>query len=125
MRRTSSIVYGFDCVECVERTMYSESTPSKCELEYSTTPSSLPSTGPLPATAMIECAWTPGAIGVAAIVWRTGLLGVMPNRLPEPRLLGLTLKSPALRASSAPVRTMRNGRVRNRPRNSVTGYSVR
>jgi hypothetical protein len=30
--------------------MYSESTPSRCELEYLTTPSSLPSTGPLPAS---------------------------------------------------------------------------
>ena len=80
--------------------MYSESTPSRCELEYSTTPSLLPSTGPLPATAMIECAWTPGAIGVAAIVWRTELFGVMPNRLPDPRFRGFTLKSPALRARS-------------------------
>ena len=68
MRRTSSIVYGFDCVECPERTMYSESTPSRCELLYSTTPSSLSAMGPLPATAMIECAWTPVAIGSAAIV---------------------------------------------------------
>jgi hypothetical protein len=67
--------------------MYSESTPARCELEYSTTPSLL-TTGPLPLTAIIECAWTPGAIGVAAIVWRTGLLGVMPNRLPAPRLQG-------------------------------------
>src|SRR5215469_14831698 len=68
MRRTSSMAYGFDCTECVERTIYSESTPSRCELEYSTTPSLLPSTGPFPATAMIECVWTSGAIGVAAIV---------------------------------------------------------
>jgi hypothetical protein len=53
--------------------MYSESTPSRCALEYSTTPSLPLSTGPSPLTAMIECAWTPGAIGVAAIAWRTGL----------------------------------------------------
>src|SRR5262249_17868191 len=106
-------------------TMYSDSTPSRCELEYSTTPSLLPSTGPLPATAMIESARTPGAIGVAAIAWRTGLFGVMPNRLPDPRLRGLTLKSPALRARSAAVWTTRTGRVRNRPKNSAIGYSVR
>jgi hypothetical protein len=68
---------------------------------------------------------TPGAIGVAATVWRTGLLGVMPNRLPEPRLRGSTLKSPVFRARSAPIWTMRTGRVRNRPKSSATGYSVR
>src|SRR5258708_32456116 len=65
---------------------------------------------------MIECAWTPGAIGVVDIVCRRGLFGVMPNRLPDPRLRGLTLKSPALRASSTPVWTIRTGRVRNRPK---------
>jgi hypothetical protein len=66
-----------------------------------------------------------GVIGVAAIVRRTGLFDVMPNRLPDPRLREFTLKSSALRARSAPLWTMRNGRVRNRPRSSVTEYSVR
>src|SRR6267154_826712 len=65
MRRTSSIVSGVACVECPERTISSDSTPSICALLYSTTPSLPASTGPLPFTGMIECACTPGAIGVA------------------------------------------------------------
>src|SRR5579862_3709046 len=65
MRRTSSIVCGVACVECPERTTSSDSTPSICALLYSTTPSLPSSTGPVPFTGMIECAWTPGAIGNA------------------------------------------------------------
>jgi len=38
---------------------------------------------------------------------------------------GSTLKSPVFCARSAAVWTMRTGRVRNRPKSSATGYSVR
>ena len=106
--------------------MYSDSTPSRCALWYLTTPSSPSSIGPLPATAMIEFAWMPGATGVAAIAWTTGLLGVMPKRLPDPSVPGSTLKSLAFRvARSAPSAIMRRGRVMKRPTSRAAENSVR
>lgn len=78
MRRTSAIVCGFECVEWPERTTSSDSTPSMCALAYVTTPSLLVAAGPLPSTAMIEFAFTPGAIGIGASVRMSGLPGVIP-----------------------------------------------
>ena len=46
MRRTSSMVAGVDCVEWLECTTSSDSTPSMCALEYCTTPSSARRRGP-------------------------------------------------------------------------------
>ena len=67
-----------------------------------------------------------GATGVAAIAWTTGLLGVMPKRLPDPSVPGSTLKSLAFRvARSAPSTMMRRGRVMKRPTSRAAENSVR
>src|SRR5207244_1244939 len=77
MRRTSSIVSGFDWHECFERTTTSDSTGSMCALSYSTTPSFLPEYGGSPSTGMIEFTATRGEIGSDASVFTNGLPGVM------------------------------------------------
>src|SRR5262249_20333370 len=60
IRRTSSRVAGLLCSECDDCTIFSDSTPSRCALRYATTPSFKRSTSPVPRTATIECATTPG-----------------------------------------------------------------
>src|SRR5215831_20626139 len=53
MRRTSSIACGLWCVPWPEGTMCSDVAPSKCELQYGTTPSEEFGASPLPRSPMM------------------------------------------------------------------------
>ena len=99
MRLTSPIVRGSDWAEWPERTMNSDSTPAMWALRYSTTPSSPVSTGPSPRPAMMECALTPGTMGVRDRLRTSGLPGVMAWTLPNP----CWLRSPAVTPSIFPI----------------------
>ena len=84
MRRTASMVSGWACVEWLDRTIVSDATPGMWALVYCTTPSSPSSMGPVPSTAIIECAATPGATGIVDNSTIKGLSGLIPNPEPNP-----------------------------------------
>src|SRR6516164_9569885 len=60
---TSAMACGLDCAPCPELTTSSDCAPSRCELQYGTTPSELLGVSPRPRSPVIEWKGIPGVIG--------------------------------------------------------------